>query len=79
MLEPGSFNVYKNSAALMIAMLDHWEINMEVSSAGMKTIEFNNYREMSEDNGDTNGILTMIWEGARFFGKDEQKFINPFI
>ena len=79
MLEPRSFDVYKNSAALMIAMLGHWEIDMEVSSAGMKTIEFNNYREMSGDNGDANGILTIIWEGARFFGKDEQKFINPFI
>jgi len=33
---------------------------MEVPSAGMKTIEFNNYREMSGDNGDANGILTTI-------------------
>ena len=54
----------------MIAMLGHWEINMEVSSTGIETTEFNNYKEMSEDDRDTNGMLATIWERARFFGKD---------
>ena len=62
--------MYKNVTALMIAMLGHWEINMEVSSTGIETTEFNNYKEMSEDDRDTNGMLATIWERARFFGKD---------
>jgi len=33
---------------------------MEVSSTGMETTEFNNYKEMSEDDRDTNGMLATI-------------------
>jgi len=44
----------------MIAMLDHSEIDIEISSTGMETIEFNDYREISEDDEDTNSMLAMM-------------------
>ena len=52
--------MYKNAAAPMIAILGYSEINMEVSDTGMETIDFNDCREMSRDDGDTNGMLTMM-------------------
>ena len=79
LLEPGSFDVHKNAAALMIVMLGHLELDMEISNAGMKTAESDDCRELSRDNGDTNGMLAVMWEGARFSCKDRWKFINPFI
>ena len=60
-------------------MLGHSEIDMEVSDAGMETIESDDCREVSRDDRDTNGILATTQEGARFSCKDEWKFINPFI
>jgi len=60
LLELKSFDVYKNAAAPMIAILDYSEINMEVSDTGMETIDFNDCREMSRDDRDTNGMLTMM-------------------
>ena len=44
----------------------------------METIGFNNCREMSENNRDTNGMLAVMQERTRFFCKDEQNFINVF-
>ena len=44
----------------MIAMLGYSEVDIGISDAGMKTVESNNYREMSEDNGDANGVLATI-------------------
>jgi len=44
----------------MIAMLGHSEINPEVSDAGIETMEFNDCREVSRDNRDANGMLTMM-------------------
>jgi len=41
-------------------MLDHLEIDMEISDAGMETAESNDFREVSRDNGDTNSILATI-------------------
>ena len=79
MLEPRSFDVYKNAAVPMIAMLDHLELDTEVSNAGMETVGSNDCKGMSRKNGDANGILAMIQEGARFSCKDRQKFIDPFI
>ena len=58
----------------MIAMLGYSEVDIGISDAGMKTVESNNYREMSEDNGDANGVLATIWKRARFFCKDVWKF-----
>jgi len=40
-------------------MLDCLEIDMEVSDAGMKTVESNDYREISENNRDTKCVLAM--------------------
>jgi len=52
--------VCKNAAAPMIAILDHSELDTEVSDAGMETMESDDCREMSKKDGDTNGMLAMI-------------------
>jgi len=57
LLELGSFDIHMNTTA---PMLGHSEVDMEVSDTGMETTESDNYREISGDNGDVNGILTMI-------------------
>ena len=62
----------------MIAMLGRSELDTEVSDAGMETTEFDDCREMSKKDGDTNGVLAVMREGARFSCKDGWKFINPF-
>jgi len=62
----------------MIVMLDCSELDMEVSDAGMETTESNDCRGVSKKNGDTNGVLASIREGARFSCKDRRKFIDPF-
>jgi len=62
----------------MIAMLGHLELDIEVSDAGMETAESNDCRGVSKKDGDTNGVLAMTHEGARFSCKDGQKFIDPF-
>ena len=75
--EPGSFDA-KNAAAPTIAMLGHPELDMEVSDAGMETTESNDCKGVSKKDGDTNGVLAMTREGARFSCKDGWKFIDPF-
>jgi len=55
--EPGSFDACKNTAAPMIVMLGHPELNMEVSDADMETAESNDCREESKKNGDANSVL----------------------
>ena len=55
--EPRSFDAYKNTAAPMIAMLGCLELNMEVSNTGMETAESDDYRGMSRNNKDANGVL----------------------
>jgi len=52
-------------------MLDHLEVNMEVSSISIETMKSNNCREMSEDARDANGVSATMQEGARFSHKDE--------
>jgi len=43
-------------------------------------MESNGYkRRVSRDNGDTNKVLAIIQKKARFFCKDEWKFIDLFI
>ena len=71
--------MHKNAAVPMIVMLDHLELDTEVSNAGMETVGSNDCKGMSRKNGDANGILAMIQEEARFSCKDRQKFIDPFI
>ena len=63
----------------MIAMLGHLELDMEVSDAGMETVESDDCRGVSKKDGDANGVLAITWEEARFSCKDGQKFIDPFI
>jgi len=58
--EPRSFDVYKNAAASMIAMLGHLELDMEVSDTSIETAEFNDCRGVSRKNGDANGMLAAM-------------------
>jgi len=76
--EPRSFDVCKNAAAPMIVMLGRLELDIEVSDASMETVESNDCRGMSKKDGDANGVLATMQEGARFSCKDGQKFIDPF-
>jgi len=62
----------------MIAMLGRLELDMEVSDAGMETVESDDCRGVSKKDRDANGVLAVMREGARFFCKDGRKFINPF-
>ena len=62
--------MHKNAATPMVAMLDHLELNMEISDAGMETIESNDCRGMSRKDRDANSVLAAIQEGARFSHKD---------
>ena len=78
MWEPRSFDARKNAAALMIAMLGCPELDMEVSDAGMETVESDDCRRVSKKDGDANGVLAAMREGARFSCKDGRKFIDPF-
>ena len=79
MLKPGSFDMCKNITALIIVMLGHSEINTEVSDIGVKTIKFNDCRELLENDRNINSILAIIWKRARSSCKDGQKFVDPFI
>jgi len=76
--EPRSFDACKNAAAPIITMLGCPELDTEVLDAGMENAESDDCRGVSKENGDTNGVLAMTHEGARFFCKDRQKFINLF-
>ena len=76
--EPRSFNVYKNTAVPMIIILDCLELDIKVSDAGMETTESDDCRRMSRNDRDTNSVLAIIYEEARFSCKDGWKFINPF-
>ncbi len=44
--EPRSFDACKNAAAPMIAMLDHSELDMEVSDTGIETVESDDCRRV---------------------------------
>ena len=60
MLKPGSFDVCMNATAPMIAILGCSEVDIGVLDVDMKTMEFDNFREVLGDNRDANGILAMI-------------------
>ena len=79
LLELRSFNMCKNAIVPIIVMLGCLKIDLEVSDAGMETTKFNDCRVMLGNDGDINGVLATIQEGARFSCKDGWKFINPFI
>jgi len=44
----------------MIVILSYSEIDTEISGTSIEIIESDDYREVSENNEDTNGILAMI-------------------
>jgi len=60
-------------------MLGHPELDTEVSDAGMETTESDDCRGVFKKDGDANGVLAAMREGARFSCKDGRKFIDPFI
>ena len=68
--EPRSFDARKNAAAPMIAMLGCLELDTEVSDAGMETAESDDCRGLSKKDGNANGVLAAMREGARFSCKD---------
>ena len=51
----------------MIIILDCSEVDIKVLNANMKTIEFDNCKRVSENNENTNGILAITQERAKFF------------
>ena len=59
MLEPESFYAHKNAIAPMIVIFYHSEIDMEVLDVSIETVEFGNYRDMLEINGDANDVLAI--------------------
>ena len=67
--EPGSFDVRKNAAAPMIAMLGHLEIDTEVSDAGVDTAESDDCRGVSKKDGDANGVLAAMRDERDFPAK----------
>ena len=44
----------------MIVILDYLEVDAKILDTGMETTRSDNYKEVSEDNRDTNDILAMI-------------------
>jgi len=76
--EPRSFDAHKNTAAPIIAILGHLELDTEVSDAGMETAESDDCRGVSKKDRDANGVLAATRKGARFSCKDGRKFIDPF-
>jgi len=58
--ESGSFDACKNVAAPIIVMLGRLELDMEVSDAGMETMESDDCREVSKKNRDANGVLAAM-------------------
>jgi len=57
LLEFRSFDVCKNTVASIIAMLDYWKLDIEVLDVGIETMESNNCKRMSRNDGDANGVL----------------------
>ena len=59
MLEPRSFDACKNTAAPIIAILGHSELDTEVSDAGIETTESDDCRKVSRNDRDANGVLAI--------------------
>ena len=60
MLEPRSFDAYKNATVPMIVILGHSGLDMEVSDTGMETMKSNDCREMLRSDGDVNSVLAAM-------------------
>jgi len=48
------------TTTLIIIILNYSEVNAKVLNIGIETTRSNNYKEISEDNRDTNSILAII-------------------
>ena len=59
-MEPRSFYACKKAAVPMIVMLGCSELDMEVSNAGMETVESDNCRGVSRKDRDANGVLAVM-------------------
>jgi len=70
--------VCNNTTVLMIVMLGCSELDIEVSDAGIETVESDDCRGVSKKDGDANGVLAAMREGVRFSCKDRRKFIDLF-
>ena len=57
LLKSRSFDMHINATVLMIVMLGCSEVDTEVSNTDMESMESNDCREMSKDNGDANNVL----------------------
>ena len=55
----------------MIAMLGYLVVDIEVSDTGIETAKSNDYREISRDTRDANGVLVAIQEETIFSCKDK--------
>jgi len=49
-----------NATILMIIILDHSKVNTEVLNTDIETVEFDDCREVSEDDRDINSILVTM-------------------
>jgi len=57
LLEPRSCDAHKNATALIIVILDCSKVDTEILDTDMETVGSDDYREVSEDDRDTNGVL----------------------
>ena len=71
LLESGSFDAHINTIVLI-------KVDIEILDTDIETMMSNDCREVSGDARDTNGVLAIMQEGAKFSCKDEWKFINSF-
>ena len=60
LLEPKIFDMCKNVTILMIAVLDHSEVDTEILDTSMEIAESNDCREVSRDDRDINNVLAMM-------------------
>ena len=60
MLEPKSFDIYKNTIIPMIAILNHSKVDTEISDTSMEPMGSNNCRELSGDNRNIISMLAVI-------------------
>ena len=68
----------KNATTPIIVILGCSEIDTEILSTDMETVKSSDCRKVLRDDGDTNEVLAIIQEKARFSYKYGQKFIDLF-
>ena len=68
----------KNTAAPIIVMLGHSELDTKVLDTGMEIAKSDDCRGVSRKDGDTNCVLATTQEEVRFSCKDGWNFIDLF-